>query len=548
MPTIPVRGLAMGGIVRDQSPVSMPTPAWSNGRNVLFDNGKVRSAPIWRRVAAALSTTSSVRWCISRATASGTNEVIVARDDSSLIRVISGTAIDASQAGWVSKTSVDAPWTGGFLGDVLYVNRGDGVPRSMLPNATKFTALPNWPTDWRCRVLRPFQDALVALNVTTATGSYPSTVKVSEPALYGSVPVSWDSTDPTKLAYDSPLARLRGPILDGMALGDRFLIYSGQQVVEMRQNGNFLYGFEMLPFTDGVLNTNCVLEIDGLHYVFGSRDIYVTDGQTTKSLAEGRIKDALYRSLNTAYRNRAFVARLPTTNQVVFAYVSGDAETAWKSPTGCNAAWVYSRDNDTWAPIDLPNTTWITQADVSAILLYSTASGSTYETAGGSFFDQEGGGNTYAVGLSNDLNTPGSLKPIIGGGVLSAYDFLDTGNLALPVGNSHTAPAFVERIGIALDTPAEGQAPLVTDKLIRGIYPELEVSKAALTVAVSLDGTLLPTQRPGFASKTQFDPGNDYAVDQMAEGRFLAVRFDFPDGAETSLSGFDCDIVANGSR
>lgn len=548
MPNVPVRNLAAGGIIKDIHPTSLPTPAWTGGRNVLFDSGKVQSAPIWRRVSAGLNDVSSVRFCMARTLASGAGEVIVARDDTGLVRVNPSGFVLASETGWTAKTPTEAQWTGGFLGDVLYINRPDIAPRALLPGSQTFTALANWDPTWRCRALRTFQDSLIALNITKNGAVAPSTVKVSDIAFYGTVPGSWDATDPTKLAYESPLSRLKGPILDGLALGDRFLIYTATQVVELRNSGNFIYGFESLPFKDGVLGTNCVVEIDGLHYVFGTRDIYVTDGQTVKSLAVNRVRDAIYRTMNTALRDRAFVAYLPTTDQVVFAYVSGDPETAWNLPTGCNTAWVYSRGSDTWAPIDLPNVSSITQAAVSTVILYSTAGTLTCANIGGSYYDQEGGRDTYTVAVAAPLDTPGSLSAIGGAGLLLAYDYMDTGRLALPVETSCVAPAFVERVGISLDSPQEGLVPLVTTKLIRSIFPQIAVTKPGLAVGVSLAGTETPFARPDFGTPVQFMPGTDYVVDQMASGRYLATRFNFPVGADTALSGFDVDVISNGNR
>ena len=41
MPIIPVRGVGTAGIVRDTPSVLLPPEAWSNGRNVRFDNSSV---------------------------------------------------------------------------------------------------------------------------------------------------------------------------------------------------------------------------------------------------------------------------------------------------------------------------------------------------------------------------------------------------------------------------------------------------------------------------------------------------------------------------
>lgn len=547
MPIIPIRNLARGGIQKDVHPTSQALPGWSNGRNVCFYDGKVMRSPVWRRVWSNLNGSSSVRFCIARTPSSGFDEVIVGRDDGSLVRYYDGIQVEASQTGWAAQAATDAPWSGGFLGDVLYVNRQDMAPRALLPGAAAFTTMPSWDPTWRCTVLRTFQDSIIALNVTKGGTHVPSMVKVSDVAYYGQTPGSWDATDPTKLAYESPLSRLTGPILDGLTLGSRFLIYSGHQVLEMRNDGQFTYGFTKLFDDDGIINTNCVVALNGLHYVFGNRDIYVTDGATKKSLADGMVREWVYRTMNTKLSSRFFVWFNPVTNEVFFCHVSGDSGTAWKTPTGCNNAAVYNLTTANWSFVDLPNVSMVTLANANSVLFYQTCSDRTYQNVGGSYYDQENSHDLNAIAVSAPLNTRDSATVIDGGGTLLGYDFVDKGRLAFPADVNATAPSFVERTGIALDSPQEGLAPLQTTKLIRGIYPEVSVSRA-VTLSVSFAGHQTATGHVQFGTPVQFNPDTDDVVDTETSGRYLAIRFDFPPFADTEVSGFDLDVVSNGRR
>lgn len=549
MAIIPVRGLAKGGIILDQHPTTLPLPAFTGGRNVLFDNGKCMSAPKWRTVWTGLGIAAPIRFCAARTPASGFDEVIVCRDDASLARFHDKAIIEASEIGFTARSLNDSPWTSGFLGDVLYVNRPDGPPRSLKPGDTQFTVLPNWPSGWTCGVLRTFRDSLVALNVNRSGQSNPSTVDVSDVAYYQTVPGSWDYTDPTKLAYDSPLARLTGPIVDACALGDRFFIYSSDQVVEMDADSNFIYSFRELPFRDGALNANCTESVDGLQYVFGSRDLWVHDGQTKKSLAENRVRDAVYHRIDMSKRSRAFVRFLPTLNAIMFAYVSNSPEVAWTSPTGCNEAVVYLRSSDTWTVIDLPNVSYVTVADVNTALTWADMAAMTWDGFGGSWSDQDDGRNRNVLAVNNPLSVPQNATTIGGTGSLLAYDFVDRGRLALSIDATCTAPSFVDRIGVSLDMAQDGNMPLVVDKLVRNIYPEISTSRDGSVVTLLATGAATPFAPVAFPSQgVSFTPSQDYVVDLMVHGRYLAFRAIFPNECDTEFSGVDLDVVPNGRR
>jgi hypothetical protein len=280
--------------------------------------------------------------------------------------------------------------------------------------------------------------------------------------------------------------------------------------------------------------------------VFGTTDIYVTDGQSRRSLADRRVREWFYRTVNMTLSKRFFVQHLPATNEVLFAAVSGDAECAWKSPTGCNNGAVYNIGTDTWTFVDLPNVTAMTLCNVSTTLLYSTASPRTYAGVGGSYYDQEDGGETHTVAVNQPLNTAGSTT-VLTGNMILGYDFVDRGQLAFEVASDCLSPSFVERTGLPLDTHDVGSAPLKVLKEVRAVYPEVTISRA-VTVQLELGGQMTPSGQVFWESPVTFDPVTDYFVNSRASGRFLAIRFTFQPLADTEVSGFDLDVVSNGSR
>ena len=57
MAILPVRDLGSAGVITDTAPYNIPINAFSTGINVRFDEGKVRRAPIFRKVKDSLGFT-----------------------------------------------------------------------------------------------------------------------------------------------------------------------------------------------------------------------------------------------------------------------------------------------------------------------------------------------------------------------------------------------------------------------------------------------------------------------------------------------------------
>ena len=120
-------------------------------------------------------------------------------------------------------------------------------------------------------------------------------VRFSDIALANNAPSSWDATDATKSAGFNDLAQMNTPIIDGATLGSNFLIYSSDQVWLMEYvGGTFIFNFRKLFSDVGVVNQNCIVEVQGRHYVFDQDDIYMTDGVSTQSICDGRVKDYIF--------------------------------------------------------------------------------------------------------------------------------------------------------------------------------------------------------------------------------------------------------------
>jgi hypothetical protein len=290
--------------------------------------------------------------------------------------VVPAAETDASLAGYVP-SNADTPFTSTILSGVLYQNRSDRVPWALLASATNFVNLANWDSTWRCGVLRSFNSSLVALNVTKGGTSYPNMVKTSDFALSGAVPASWDESDPTNNAYENVLAEMKGASLMGYSLAPaRSTSTATKRRGKCSPRRHADLHVVRRKFGDaGALSANCVVEVDGKHFVFGPNDIWVHDGTGKKSIASGRVRKFIFRSLVPSKATQSFVAHNPNLKELHFCFNSGDAYTAFGTAgeDGCNRSAVYNYELDTWTFDDLPRVFAADVAPLGATLTWATS-------------------------------------------------------------------------------------------------------------------------------------------------------------------------------
>ena len=174
-------------------------------------------------------------------------------------------------------------------------------------------------------------------------------------------------------------------IIDGLSLGSNFIIYSSDQTWLMEFiGGQFIFQTRKLFNDAGAINQNCVVEADGRHYVFGPNDIYAHDGTTKQSICDERTKSFIFDNLNNDNTDVCFAMHNTNLNEIMFCYMSGDADTAFPNANRCNRGAVYNYRNNTWTFYDLPNVSSGTQANVNSVATYATTT-ATYALTGGTF-------------------------------------------------------------------------------------------------------------------------------------------------------------------
>jgi hypothetical protein len=544
MPIVPVRTLGRLGVIKDVPPWELPPDAWSAGNNIRFDSGKLMRGPAYRLVEDTLASTDP--HLLFPVYPDGAPEyLIICAKNGRMYKWVAGTETDFTPGGF-SNTDSTLPFTACQVGDVVYVNRETAVPYSLLPSASNFTTLANWDSTWRAKAVRSYKDFLVALNVTKGATAFPKLVKTSDIALQGAVPVSWDHTDTTKLATENPLLGADSELIDGLQLRDDFMIYTISQVWRMRHiGGRLIYEYRKLFDDGGVINANCVVEVEGRHYVFGSQDIYVHDGTTKQSLAHGRVKDFIYNSIQGASFERFFVAHNPRLKEIGFYYQADDGEAAWVGTGGCNRVAVYNYRNDTWCFRDAPAVTHGAYVSASSGETWASlqTAGTTWAQMGGSWASQtDSTGNRHLILCAVQDTAQGfATSKLLG------VDAIENGtSLNFTLDSASAVEAYAERVGMDMDDLLGEQ--IRGYKVARSVYPQMKTFSEDSAVKVKTGSTLVSVASVSYDTERDFDPRSSYKADFKKGGRYLAIRYVKEDQADFELTGHDLDIAVTGRR
>lgn len=537
MAIAPLRGLGDIGIITDREPWDLPPNALSNGSNIRFINGKITKGPVFKGVLNPTATTPVFSYTYM---VPGQNDKIgIVNNNGNSYFYTNGVETSTTPAVFTPTTS-NQPFTFCVLGGVGYLNRNSDVPQYILPAGTQYTKLANWTATHTCRSLRSFKNFLVAINVTKAGTNSPQMFKWSDVALYNSIPVSWDPADTTKSAGENTLSEATSALVDGMPLRDMFVIYSQNECFMVQYTGdNNVFNFRKLFDTLGAIGTNCVVEVEGKHYVFGKNDIYVHDGTSFDSIAKDKVKDYIFNNLNMASAEQFYVHYNPLMSEIWFCYVSGDSETYFKNTTYPNKAMVFNITNGTWAPRDLPNVSSMTLASTPQSLTWS-ADTRTWDQATSTWYSLQGQAPKLTFSTSV-INT--------GFGVtasrLVGFDSPYTGYLIPPVTSELNAPSWAYRTGIDFDELGKN----IRDYLvIRTIYPQAKEFGNPSILQFQFGASLVPEANITLSTAVTYDPSVDYKVDTMFGGRFLSWKVTDVTPYPFELTGFDFDYSIVGKR
>lgn len=572
MPTLPIRQLGQVGVVSDTNPYDLPINGFSDANNVIFDEGRISRAPVFKQLYPAIKSsktwaefgattwadadtlsyeaatgeaTSASRFVGSYADPAYGETVIIADKDGTVRAYPEGTLADVTPP---VTTPVDneETWSSCQVAGVTTLARKDMVPyaRSISADATyKEMSVSNWPVNTTCAVMRSYGDFLLALNVTKGAINYPTMVKWCDPVPYGAAvaAIDWDETSTTNSAGENVLGELKNPIKDGLTLGTQFILYATDQVWLMEYTGSSLvFNFRRLFPTGGIMNTNCVVEVEGKHYVFGSDDIYVHDGNSKKSVADNKVRRRVYKTLDPNKKNRFFVVHDAIANLIHFCYVSRQNEVNFPNTAFCNKAAIYNYREDTWSFMDLPNVVGGAEATVTLTSSQYPSVTDTYQSYNTDYlsFETTAPKVPIMLGLTDLANGLTESR-------VYATDLPTIGVVNLPANLETFKPAYVVRAGLDMD---EIQAGLRGYKTIRGLQPQAEFEVSDGTFYWQLGASDLPGGPIVYSTNYYFNPSTDYQISSKVSGRYLAYKISTSNIENFRISGFDMDVLVLSRR
>lgn len=522
---IDINDLASIGVVQDVEGFELPPEAFTLGLNVRFHDEAVErlagraqvfgTPGVAPHFALPIASSTQTFWLYASLTKiygyDGSNHTNITRQTASV------------DVNYTANETRD--WNGTLLGGVPILNNGADDPQywSALSLATKMQKLANWPASTKTKVIRAFGPYLLALFPTKGSTEYPHMVKWSHPADPGSVPISWDETDPTVDAGENDLPDVNaGVIQDGLPLAGRFYVYKEASTWRMVPiGGQFIFDFDTFLETSGILAPRCLtITGDGTRQVVATQDdIIVHNGNSAESILDGRFKRYLVNQIDTDNYRNSFMFTNQFQNEIWFCYPeSGQTQPnhaiIWNYKEGRKGA--------------------ISEAEVNfrnaAVGTIETASADTWATAVG----------TWASYLGPWSQS--SRRKV----VLCATDV--TKFLELDSGLANNGSAFnatVQREGLAVvgrKRSGEWIVDYEQRKFVKRLWPKIIGGPVNIRIGVQelVNGSVT------WSSAQSFDPGAQIYLDFDVSGRAVALEVSTTANVSWRWLGYKLELMQAG--
>lgn len=541
MPNLPIRGLGTIGVITDAPNYSLPTEAWSNARNVRFSGDQVSRSSVFKPFALAQDfTTSDPILVVDDSLKSSTKAITTLRADGTITRITEGL---------IHNVTPTVPWatilgnpTSCIVGSVSYINTPNNVPIAYAHGEARYEPLPNWVSSDRCLALRKYRDFLIALNITKNGIEFPNMVKWSDGIMSGTRP-GWDPSLDNTLAGENVLNDSTGYIVDGLELGNSFMIYGTKEAWRMSYiGGDLIFSVDKVFNDFRIMTQNCVVEVGSKHYVFCEDDIVVTDGMTFESICDNKVRAGIFKLIDFGKRGNCRVIHNSLKNEILFCYASLSSDAVvGASMTGCNEAAVFNYVNNTWSFIDLPNVTSACEANHPA---GASEEGKTW--AGLATWNQLKINWSFLTASPMTLIMASAENPDTGKkGNVFFYDDDQGGRVANPADPDTFYPAWAETRLVDFDSTG---LPLEALKLFDSIVPQVTTTDSEQYVNFYIVGDMSPRSATDWPDPMPFYPETMYKLNTRVTGRYLSFRFEIPTGTAAELSGFDLSLTKIAGR
>lgn len=520
MPTITIGPAGLVGVNKDLSTHELRNEAWTDARNIRFLDGLAyqfyghgevyAGAPIIPHHVLPCNVGGARYWVYA-----GLSKIYGVTGAAG--SVVHTNLTRQTAAVDVDYTGAANSWTSTLLSGIPILNPGnttDPPQQWNLDTTSNFQALSNWPANTYCRSLRAYKNYLVALYITKAGGTYPFMVKWSHPADPGSVPASWDETDPTVDAGEADLAEGYDPIVDGLQLRDSFMIYKESSIWRMDFTGGpYVFAFRKVLGTSGAMNKNCIVELDGAQFVLSGSDCIIHDGEQAQSVLDKQTRRTLFQMIDAQAMARCFVFKNPFLNEVYVAFPEAGA-------TVPNLALVWNYKDRTVAFRELPNLNHAGYGPIETGLAQPWSGdaapwNSDITTWNSAEFTPD---TARALMASNDQK-------------LFLLDSSTTFDGSIPT-------AYLERRGLSLGAPGKL-------KTIKRVRPRI-YGNAGETVTFKVGASDDPYAEPTYGDAMTHTIGSTVSNDCYVTGRYMAIRMESGTAYQWRADSYDLTYEIRG--
>lgn len=435
-----------------------------------------------------------------------TSAWILGLAESKIYSLSSSAATDVTPVGLSTVSANDNPWTGGVLHGLGIFNNGADAP--FYWEGSTIAALSNWISGEVCKVIRPFKNFLFAGYIDDGVDLYPTKVRWSTAADPGSLPASWDDTDPTNDAGSVTLSETPGVILDFLGVGDSLFCYKEDLISEFTYIGG-VYIFKQAPrFRNfGLLQRNCAVEYRGAAFAFGQDDIVVHTATEMKSIATRQVRQRIYNGMASAYKGQCFVAWDASNGEILFCV-------PWNSSTP-DYAFTYNPVTQKWGERQLP--------PINFALNGKTVLGGGDWNSDGNTWDSDA--TAWGAGLG------GTYKTMLAGQSLGTLN--DTYQIT---GTSPTT--VIERKAVDFGDQTNANERI---KFVSRIRPNI-IAAPGTQVSVQIGTQMSLGDTVTWSTAQTFTVGTDRDLCFRENGRYISWRVSGSDQVLWKLESLDVDV------
>ena len=561
MPIVPVREVGTRGIIRDIPSVLLPTNAWSDGRNVRFDNDSVEKIaghevmfaardeqaaggtniePIivqyWPRPNTRYYIYGNARQMYrvdGAGNVSNINPLMMNQGSDRMTNpYLTPDGTPTNDPDLAARVMFDdnGQWQSTLFngGYSVVVNNGLDTPHYITfssstpgaPQTLSLTPLPGFPGyddadgTATAKVIRSFDGILIAGNIVrnarTSTPEYlPGQVLLSAQVATGEgFPDSWTPTAGLTTTADSVQLSVSSPIQEIVSLRGRAFVFTEDSIhyVQPRRRAGGVTASGEVNVGKGCLTTGCAVAFEGQIFVVDKNDIYTTSGTgSVQSVANHIVRDYFFNNLdngvdtisNRFHYENAFVQLNQAQDEIWICYPTR------QQPGEGDAAYSLRVGRCNEALI------WNYRENYWTIRDMPNSRSATYGPVSDGTRYVESSENIIFTGYRS-TTLPGETEYLLAG---------DVGNTFA----DNDFEAYVERRSLELDGDTQ------TSDWTGELYPKVEGSgtlqinmRGDNTLFNSLNKTLTGNDRRLY--KGSFDIEKDYKIDPKVNGRFTSYR------------------------